>query len=399
MELIKNKIFLLFAAVIFFSLIFTAAAPGTQAEEVDVWKLIGEGEHEKALNWLEAREDIEYNLDLRFARALLWSWQGKEEEALEELYALQELAPERKDVNEQLIRVLGWQGQFAEAEKVAKDFADEEEDAEIMALLAVQAEWQQNWPLASSRWQKAAALAEEEEKAAEYLQASEKAEIEMRDRLSGELEAVFPSEQNYVNLGFTVDRWIRPGLTARVGLDLNEIGTGERPEPVLGFSLLAGSPLLSEKFNLGTGIFYRPDDDRRMEFTLEGGYQFRERQTLILETRAETLSEAGEDSIIDLTPQYTINFDNFVLNLGNTMRRRDDFQADFSQQLRLNFPHNRWRPEIKVRRFFDDEYTLELSFDLAHKDRLSSIGEEFLINLGYSEDELRIGTEIINFAR
>ena len=151
-----NQVFSILIITLLLLLLFTVSS---LALDEDIWKMIDKDQHEEALELLETK-NIESNVDLRFARALLWSWQGQEEKAIDELYLLKEMAPERRDVDEQLIRVLGWQGRFEEAERLGKQILEQEgEDQEgVLVLLAVQAEWQQNWKLAKKLWQKAAEM-------------------------------------------------------------------------------------------------------------------------------------------------------------------------------------------------------------------------------------------------
>lgn len=388
-------IFFIIITIILFSVIFSPLS--VHGEGADIWELIRQGEHEEALIVLEAKENIETDIDLRFARALLWSWQGEEDKAIEELFELRELSPARDDVLTHLIRVLGWQGRFAEAEKLAEDFMTEETGAEIAALLAVHAEWQQDWQLASSRWQQAAELSEREEEINEYLTAKETAERNMAEKLTAELETSLFSEGNYLRLGLAAESWLRPGLIGSMGWNLDKVGTGEFPEPAFNFSLRAEPPLLPHKLILGGGISYKPYNTRRVELNIGGGYAAAENHTLGLQTRIEALPITDRVPVFALTPEYTYKFDNAVLTFGNTLRREGNFSPAFSQHLRLNLPYYRWRPEITLRRFMDDSYQLQLNINLAEGKQEEFSLDSILINLNLTERDIMIRGRLMGF--
>ncbi len=350
----KVLIILIIAIPIFLSPGFSLAI------EADVWDMIEEGQHEKALEILEAA-DIEEDLDLRFARALIWSWRGQEDKALEELYNLREMAPGRMDVEEHLIRVLGWQSRFAEAEELGEEILQEDERDSVVALLAVQAELQQNWKLARERWQRAADITENEERREDYLDSSRRAAEKMEPVSRANLEASYSREDSaQYSVGLRAERWLRPGLTGSLGMSFEEIGQ-DTLKSVISASALLRSPVLPSGLVLGGGFAYRPHHNRERELTLGGGYEFSENQILGAQLRA---ASHPRDTVYELTPEYTYRFEDFSVTLANTLRRDDDITSDFSQELQFYFPEKSLRPRITVLRYFDDSYQLRLRINL-----------------------------------
>ncbi len=386
-----NQVLSVLIITLLLILLFTVSS---LALEEDIWKMIDKDQHEEALELLETK-NIESNVDLRFARALLWSWQGQEEKAIDELYSLREISPERRDVEEHLIRVLGWQGRFEEAERMGKQILEQEdkESAEsVLVLLAVQAEWQQNWKLAQKRWQKAAEMIEHEERRKEYLGSKKNAAAKLRFDLKSDLEiAIFPKQPSQLFAGLMVRRWLRPGITGSLGINLNEIRS-DRVKPAVNFSGSFRYPFISQEFTLGGGLAYRPLDNRKVELNLSGGYQITERQILSLQFRA-----AGYpwETVIYLTPQYSFELENIVITAGNTLRLDDTLTADFSQKLQFYF--SRWylEPHLSLQRYVDDSYQIRIQLNLEERQKEVLNMESIYFNLG--EESLRIGANFINF--
>ncbi len=384
--------------VILISMSVMLYATSCLAAEEDVWNMIEEGEHGKALDFLEA-EDIERDIDLRFARALLWSWQGKEEKAIEELYRLKEMAPGRVDIEEQLIRVLGWQRRFEEAEQLGEKIMQREESDSVMALLAVQAEWQQNWELARTRWQRAAEITDERERREEYLTSVREAEVKLKTHLQADMEAAYLSEEtNQFSGGLRAQKWLDPGLTGNLGIRLDEMNL-DGLKPVFSVSARVRSPILPPELTIGGGLAFRPLHDRRGELNLGGGYEFAEDQILGIQIRGAAYPF---DPVIDLTPEYTYRGERISATFANTLRIGDDLVADFSQRLQLNFPGVRLRPGITALRFFDNTYQLQFHIDL-EDEQLNFSGNGTLnpgsVYLKISGDSIRAGGEIMIFSQ
>ena len=102
-----------------------------------------------------------------------------------------------------------------------------------------------------------------------------------------------------------------------------------------------------------------------------------------------------QDTVMDLTPQYSYQFDNIVVTIGNKLRQDDNFTADFSQQLKLDFLYCYLNPQISVQRFVDDSYQFGIQINLDQRQKEVLNIESIYFNLG--QESLRIGTNFISF--
>ena len=380
-----------------FMLLFTAVisillAGSLQAVSEEVWGLIDESRHEKALMLLE-EEDIKDDIDLRFTRALLLSWQGEREESIAEMESLRQLAPDRLDVGLHLIRVLGWESRFSEAEDLAEELLAREDNHEIMALLAVQAEWQQSWPAAVERWEQAAEMAAEEEQEHNYLNNAERAEEMLAESLTLDMGLSYQDESPAGYVGTGVESWISPGMSGELQLRISEIGRNSL-QPELALNLAASPPRLGEGFRAGGALIYQPYKNQQL--TVELGGSFRPADGLILSTE---ISAAGlpDLSRMELRPGIFYDFGRFGLTLSNTLRRQEEWKPGFSQSALITIPGSEGLTEAELRRFLDDSYQLTLRHRFLDKNqsRVSHYLESVYLRL--SGDSIGLGTELGGF--
>ena len=380
-----------------FMLLFTAVisillAGSLQAVSEEVWGLIDESRHEKALMLLE-EEDIKDDIDLRFTRALLLSWQGEREESIAEMESLRQLAPDRLDVGLHLIRVLGWESRFSEAEDLAEELLGREENHEIMALLAVQAEWQQNWPAAVERWQQAADMAPEEEQEHNYLNNAERAEDMLTESLTLNMGLSYQDEGPAGYLGKGVESWISPGVSGELQLRISEIG-GDSLQPEMAVNLAAAPPRLEEGFRAGGALIYQPYRSQQLTVELGGSYKPADRVILSTEISAAGLPDLSK---MELRPGIFYDFGRFGLTLSNTLRRQEEWKPGFSQRALITIPREENILEAELRRFFDDSHQLKLRYHFlsnsGRNDR--TILDEIYLRL--SENSAGIGGKVTGF--
>src|SRR6056297_1292221 len=107
----NKRIILILALLLIFSLPLQAA----QLNVTLIKELIEQGDNYKALEMLK-ENDISDNPDLRFYKALLYSWNSEYDLSLELLKSLIEEYPERLGFYTHLGRVYGWKGEYGKAE-------------------------------------------------------------------------------------------------------------------------------------------------------------------------------------------------------------------------------------------------------------------------------------------
>ena len=353
----NKRIILILVLILILSLPLKAA----QLDLSHIQELIEQGNNDKALKILK-ENDISDNPDLRFYKALLYSWNSEYDLSIEILNSLIEEYPERLDFYTHLGRVYGWKGEYGKAETIIKEAQAKDKTPQRTALLAQLAVWQHQWYKAYNLRQEAYKLAKGTELEAEYEKLLKRAEDKLEPTNFIETELQY-SDQLNTNLLAGQNRFIRNGIQIEGSAGLNLY------EDELNYILRAKlKKSIYHNIKWSGGIEYLSGgENKNINYTASLNYKIDQKNTLGFYLNAYDYVQKNDYQTLELEEQYRFNNDS-VLVFKNTSRYDSaGWTLDFSQHLDYYYPRDNYVMHFTASRYKGGEYVFRFGIEMSNK--------------------------------
>ncbi len=353
----NKRIILILALLLIFSLPLQAA----QLNVTLIKELIEQGDNYKALEMLK-ENDISDNPDLRFYKALLYSWNSEYDLSIEILKNLIEEYPERIDFYTHLGRVYGWKGEYKKAETIIKRAQVKDKTPQRTALLAQLAEWQHHWYKAYSLRQEAYNLAKGTELEAEYEKFLKRAESKLKPTNFIETELRYDDQLN-TNLLAGQNRFIRNGIKIEGSAGLNLY------DDELNYLLRAklNKPMYRNMKWSGGIEYLSGGKNKNINYNASFNYKIDQKNTLGFYLNAYDYEQKTDYQTIELEEQYRFNGDNVIVFKNTSRHDSTGWTLDFSQHLDYYYPRDNYVMHFTASRYKGGEYLFRFGIEISNK--------------------------------
>jgi hypothetical protein len=355
-----KKIVILICLLILITSNFSLASEPTLEQ---IQALVSQDQKEEALRILNSY-DISSNSDLKFYQGLLLSWEEEYQKAEAIFLELIESNPKRLDSYTQLARIYGWQRQFEKAESIIERGQKINYSSERTALLAKHAEWQQNYFRAKNLIENAIVKAESTELKAEYQEALNRINREIKAILYLEGRAVYSDDNKEdLELSFGIEKLLRDGINLKTSTGINYFE--DESNFVFKSEVETSSPLIS-KDNFFSSEFIYYNGSSRDKYELNNSFDHLINPKNLIGININIIEDNDNPDYQSLELEYEHRFKKVIMVLKNTSRNYDStWIGDFSQHLDLYYPQENYLLNIALSHYQDGEYVFKVGFEFS----------------------------------